>query len=137
MTGKQLKQGQTKLNNNLDLFQKYLVWACSNGAISKVEGHHAVISNVAQNYHIFKEAEERVNIGLAVLVMPPVEVEGKRCSSERRLHKLLLVTNSSPLIPTSWLEATVWVEVENCEDHGDHTRAHESDEECLVKLKDV
>ena len=137
MTGKQLKQGQTKLNNNLDLFQKYLVWACSNGAVSKVERHHAVISNVAQNYHIFEEAEEGVNIGLTVLVMPPVEVESKHSSPERCLYKLLLVTNSSPLIPTSCLEPTVWVQVENCEDHGDHARAHESNEECFVKLKDV
>ena len=36
-----------------------------------------MISNVAQNYHIFEEAKERVHIGLAVLIVPPVEVQGK------------------------------------------------------------
>ena len=96
-----------------------------------------MVSNVAQNYHIFKEAEERINIGLAVLVMPPVEVEGEHRSPKSRLHQLLLVTNSSSLIPTSCLEPTVWVEVENCKDHGDHARAHEGNEECFMKLKDV
>ena len=96
-----------------------------------------MISDVAQNYHIFKEAKEGVDIGLAVLVVPPVEVESKRGGPERNLHQLLFVTDCSPLVPTSRLEPTVWVEVEHCEDHGDHAGAHESDEECLVELKDV
>ena len=123
--------------HNLDLFQKYLIWSSSNWAVSKVKGYHAVISNVAQDYHIFKEAKEGLNIGLTVLVMPPVEVKGKGCSRQGYFHKLLLVTNSSPLIPTPCLEPTMRVEVEHCEDHWDHTRAHERNEECFVKLKDV
>ena len=59
-----------------DLFQKYLIWAGPDRTVSKVKGHHAMISDVAKDDHVLKEAEEGVDVRLAVLVVPPVEVQG-------------------------------------------------------------
>ena len=68
-----------------DLFQKYLIRAGPDWTVSKVKGHHAMVSDVTKDDHVLKETEEGVDVRLAVLVVPPVEVQGKHGRPKRCL----------------------------------------------------
>ena len=75
----------------------------SDTKITKLEGGKPVEDHVADDNRVFGKSKHGVDIGLAILIVPPVEIKRKNAASKDYLDQHLFVLNCYPLVVISCL----------------------------------
>jgi len=61
----------------LSLSRQNHIWANADGPVTEVLGGQAVVRHVTQDQRVLRQSEEGIHVGFTVLIVSPVEVDGK------------------------------------------------------------